>query len=114
MVKQTLPCAEKGCKSKMRLTETTDNILYYNCVQKHEKHAFRYNIEQQRWEKIILNTKRIFNYNENPCEETTTGSADTESEYEKVTEQAQPKAAASNLTNIKHVFSKTKFQGTIR
>lgn len=114
MVKQTLPCAEKGCKSKMRLTESTDNLLYYNCVQKHEKHAFRYNIEQQRWEKIIINTKRIFNYNEDPCEETPATPADTDNEFDKITDQVQPKAVTSNLTNIEHVFSKTKYQGMIK
>ena len=68
----------------------------------------------EEWEKVILNTKRIFNYNENPCEETPITPTDTENEFDKITDQAQPKAVTSNLTNIKHVFSKTKFQGTIR
>jgi hypothetical protein len=52
----------------MTLTESTDNSLYYNCVEKHEKHAFRYNIDQKKWEKIILKTKRILNYNEDPID----------------------------------------------
>ena len=52
----------------MTLTEGTENVLYYNCVEKHEKHAFRYVIDQKKWEKVIIQTKRILNYNEDPCD----------------------------------------------
>ena len=40
MVNSTLPCAEKKCKSKMTITDETDNILYYNCLEKHDEHVF--------------------------------------------------------------------------
>ena len=53
----------------MTLTEKTDNILYYNCVEKHEKHAFRYIIDQKKWEKVILKTQRMLNYKEDPCDD---------------------------------------------
>ena len=92
LVKQTLPCAEKGCKSKMTLTENTDNLLYYNCVKNHEKHAFRYNIEQKKWEKVILKTQRIFNYTENPCEDNQQSLVtDVADELENIADQAQTK-----------------------
>ena len=67
MVKQTLPCAEKNCKSKMIITENNDNILYYNCVEKHDEHIFRYNIIQKKWEKITVQSKIILHYKEDPC-----------------------------------------------
>ena len=56
MVKQALACAEKNCNNKMILTENTGKLLYYNCQEKHKEHTFRYNIEQQKWEKIMIKT----------------------------------------------------------
>ena len=67
MVKQTLPCAEKNCKSKMSITENNDNMLYYNCIEKHDEHIFRYNIVQKKWEKITFQSKIILHYKEDPC-----------------------------------------------
>ena len=71
MAKQKLPCAEKNCKSKMVLVENKDNILGYSCLEKPDEHNFRYNIARKKWEKIIIQTKVILNYNEDPCEEKT-------------------------------------------
>ena len=66
MVRQTLPCAEKNCESKMTNTENNDNFLYYNCVEKHDEHTFRYNIVQKNWEKIIVQSKIMLHYKEDP------------------------------------------------
>lgn len=70
MVKQVLPCAEKNCESKMILTENTGNLLYYNCQENHHEHTFRYTIDQKKWEKILIKTKLILNYNNDPIETT--------------------------------------------
>jgi hypothetical protein len=53
----------------MTLTDKTDNLLYYNCITNHDEHTFRYNIEQKKWEKIIIKTKIILHYKENPCDQ---------------------------------------------
>jgi hypothetical protein len=98
LVKQTLPCAEKNCKSKMTLTENTDNLLYYNCIKKHDEHTFRYNITQKRWKKIIIKTKLILHYNENPCEEHLTEASNHDNESNEINDQVQPTANTSNLT----------------
>jgi hypothetical protein len=76
VAKQTLPCAGKNCKSKMTLTDNTDNLLYYNCITNHDEHTFRYNMEQKKWEKIIIKTKIILHYNENPCNQPHTSVTD--------------------------------------
>jgi hypothetical protein len=70
LVKQTLPCAEKNCKSKMKLTRNEDNILTYKCLETPKEHIFRYYINQKAWEKIIIKAKLILRYKENPCQET--------------------------------------------
>ncbi|MCW4033974.1 MAG: hypothetical protein NWF03_01275 [Candidatus Bathyarchaeota archaeon] len=70
MVKQILPCAGKNCKGKMSLVENAGNLLYYRCLEKFDEHTFRYDIDQKRWEQIVFSAKRIFNYTENPLEQT--------------------------------------------
>jgi len=69
LVKQTLPCAEKNCKGKMILIENNANLLGYSCLEKPDEHNFRYNITLKKWEKIMIKTKLILHYNQNPCEE---------------------------------------------
>ena len=69
MVQNILPCIDKNCASKMILTEYNDKLLYYNCQKKHSEHTFRYNIDQKKWEKIIIKTKLILHYNKNPLNE---------------------------------------------
>jgi replicative superfamily II helicase len=69
MAKQILPCADKNCKNKMRLTENNTNILYYKCLKYHNEHAYRYHIKQKKWEKLIIKTKILLSYNEDPCKE---------------------------------------------
>jgi len=53
----------------MILTENNDKMLYYNCQQKHSDHTFRYDIDQKKWEKIIIKTKLILHYKKNPLDE---------------------------------------------
>ena len=69
MVQNILPCIDKNCTSKMILTENNDKLLYYNCQQKHNDHTFRYDIDQKKWEKIIIKTKLILHYKNNPLNE---------------------------------------------
>jgi ERCC4-type nuclease len=69
MVQNVLPCIDKNCKSKMILTENNDKMLYYNCQQNHSDHTFRYDIDQKKWEKIIIKTKLILHYKNNPLDE---------------------------------------------
>lgn len=116
LVKQTLPCAEKNCKSKMTLTENTDNLLYYNCIKKHDEHAFRYNITQKKWEKIIIKTKLILHYNENPSEEPLTEASNHDNESNEIKDQVQPTSNTSNLTetNGKSQKKRDKKSGTCR
>ena len=106
MVIQTLPCAEKNCRGKMALTENTDDILYYGCLENHNEHIFRYNMVQKKWLKIIIKTKLIFSYNKNPCEEPLIKTSNVVGESQKKLDQAQVTHDISNLTEIKGVGSK--------
>jgi hypothetical protein len=106
LVKQTLPCAEKNCKSKMTLTENADNLLYYNCIKKHDEHTFRYNIAQKKWEKIIIKTKLILHYDENPCEEPLTEAPNHDNESDEIQDQVQPTANTANLTETNGISQK--------
>ena len=103
MVKQALPCAEKNCNNKMMLTENTDNLLYYNCKEKHNDHSFRYNIDQKKWEKIMIKTKLILNYNNDPLEDSPLNIT-TNSEKMPDNSQAAPKLR--DLTEINGICSK--------
>ncbi len=98
LVKQTLPCAGKNCKSKMTLTDKTDNMLYYNCITEHDEHTFRYNIKQKKWEKIILKTKIILHYNEDPCDEPQTPITNHIVEVTKDSNNDQTKNTNTNTT----------------
>ena len=53
----------------MILIENSNNTLGYSCLEKPDKHNFRYTINEKKWEKIIVKTKRILHYNKNPCRE---------------------------------------------
>ena len=68
MIKQKLPCADRNCRSKMSLTESSDNVLYYSCLATPEEHTYRYDLVQKKWEKVIIKRKLILHYGENPCE----------------------------------------------
>ena len=61
-----LPCADQKCKNKMRLVFQNERFLGYRCLLKPNSHNFRYNIECDIWEKIIIKTKPIFSYNYSP------------------------------------------------
>jgi len=106
LVKQTLPCAGKNCKSKMTLTDKTDNMLYYNCITEHDEHTFRYNIKQKKWEKIILKTKIILHYNEDPCDKPQTPITDHIVEVSIGADNDQPKTANKKTTKTR--LKKTK------
>ena len=67
MVAQTLPCAEKRCKSNMSLIEEKDNVLYYRCLEKHNEHYFRYDVTQKQWERLIIARKLVLHFEQDPC-----------------------------------------------
>ena len=66
MLIDLLPCADPKCKDKMRLVFKNDRYIGYRCLLKPNSHNFRYNIQQKRWEKIIITTKPIIGYTD--CE----------------------------------------------
>ena len=68
MPKEKLPCAHPDCDAKMRLTFENDRFLGYRCLQKPNSHNFRYDINREKWEKIIIKTKPIICYKESPYE----------------------------------------------
>ena len=105
MAIQTLPCIEKNCKSKMVLIEDNDNFLGYRCLEKPEEHNFRYNINQKKWEKLIVKTQMVLNYNKNPCQESIikTPNVANDSEKKLIEAQFQGIAITSNLIEIKGI-----------
>ncbi|MCW4035331.1 MAG: hypothetical protein NWF03_08215 [Candidatus Bathyarchaeota archaeon] len=66
MLRELLPCADPQCKDKMRLVFQNERFIGYRCLLKPNSHNFRYDIERDRWEKIILSTKPIIGYKEHP------------------------------------------------
>ena len=65
---ETLPCADPNCKDIMKLMFQNERFLGYRCLQKPNTHNFRYNVERERWEKIIIKTKPIIGYQKSPYE----------------------------------------------
>jgi predicted flap endonuclease-1-like 5' DNA nuclease len=104
MVKQALPCAEKNCNNKMILTENSGKLLYYNCQEKNNEHTFRYNVEQKKWEKIMIKTKLILNYNDDPLGESPDNISKLENKSNKTPDQAT--ARLGDLTEINGIGSK--------
>jgi hypothetical protein len=68
MLRATLHCADPQCRDKMRLVFQNERFLGYRCLLKPNTHNFRYNIERERWEKIIITTKPIIGYKSTPYE----------------------------------------------
>ena len=54
----------------MTLAHKKENVLGYSCVEKPLEHNFRYNIKRKKWEKVLIKTKLILHYNQDPFEET--------------------------------------------
>lgn len=54
----------------MALIENKENTLGYSCRKNPDEHNFRYYKDQKRWKKIVISTKLILHYNENPFKET--------------------------------------------
>ena len=81
MVVQTLPCAEKSCNSQMVLIENKEKTLGYSCRKNPDEHNFRYYSDQKRWKKIVITTKLILHYNENPYQETVIEPSDPFNEF---------------------------------
>ena len=104
MVKQSLPCAEKNCENKMILTENDGNLLYYNCQEKHHDHTFRYTVDQKKWEKIMIKTKLILNYNNDPFEASLVDITKFENKSNKIPDKVPPQVA--DLTEINGIGSK--------
>ena len=105
MVAKTLSCVEKKCKSKMVLIEDNNTILSYRCLEKPEEHNFRYSINLKKWEKLIVKTKIVLNYNKNPCQESIvkTPNVINDSEKNLLEGQFQRIVNISNLTEIKGI-----------
>lgn len=66
MPSEILPCADPKCKDKMRLVFQNERFIGYRCLLKPNSHNFRYNINCDVWEKIIIKTQPIFFYKESP------------------------------------------------
>ena len=107
MVKQTLPCAEKNCQSSMTLIRNSENILGYSCLEKPDEHNFRFNMTHKKWEKIIIKTKLVIHYNEDPCEEFLIEPLNVSYEIEKTLfDTIAESHRTSELTEIKGIGSK--------
>ena len=107
MVKQTLPCAERNCNSKMALKENDNNILGYSCLERPNEHKFRYDITQKKWEKIIIKTKILLHYNQNPCEESIYETSNFGDEIEEgIINAFQESESLSDLAEIKGIGAK--------
>jgi hypothetical protein len=68
MLRQTIPCADPECTDLMRLVFENERFIGYRCLLKPNSHNFRYNIDKNLWEKIIINTKPIIGFKESPYE----------------------------------------------
>jgi predicted flap endonuclease-1-like 5' DNA nuclease len=89
----------------MVLIEDNDNFLGYRCLEKPEAHNFRYNINQKKWEKLIIKTQMVLNYNKNPCQESIikTPNFANDSEKKLIEDQFQGIVSISSLTEIKGI-----------
>ena len=68
MLRESLPCADAKCKENMRLVFQNERYIGYRCLLKPNSHNFRYNIAKNKWEKIMIKTKPIKDYNKYPYE----------------------------------------------
>ena len=66
MLRQSLPCADPKCTAIMRLVFQNERFIGYRCLLKPNTHNFRYNLDRNIWEKIIINSKPIIGYKESP------------------------------------------------
>jgi hypothetical protein len=66
MLRETLPCPDVHCKDKMRLVFQNERYIGYRCLLKPNTHNFRYNMDRDLWEKIIISAKPIIGYKESP------------------------------------------------
>ena len=96
----------KNCKNMMVLTENAGNLLYYNCTENHNEHAFRYNVEQKKWEKIIVKTKLALHYNNNPIEESVENFSKTENKSNRTPDRNGANPQILNLKEINGIGSK--------
>jgi len=91
----------------MTLIENYNNLLGYSCLEKPDEHNFRYNITQKKWERIIIKTKLVLHYNQNPCEESLIETSNFVDEIEKtLLDTVQESESISNLTEIMGIGSK--------
>ncbi|MEJ2127086.1 MAG: hypothetical protein P8X87_05275 [Candidatus Bathyarchaeota archaeon] len=68
MLHENLQCADPHCKHELRLVFQNERFVGYRCLMKPNSHNFRYDIENKRWEKLIIKTKTILKYKEAPFE----------------------------------------------
>ena len=92
----------------MVLIEDTPTFLSYGCLEKPEEHNFRYRINQKKWEKLIITTKIVLNYNKNPCQESIVKTPNIVNDFERklLEDQFQGIVNISNLTKIRGIGSK--------
>ncbi len=95
-------------QKQMVLIEDNNTFLSYRCLEKPEEHNFRYNINRKKWEKLIVKTKIVLNYNKNPCQESIVKTPNVTNDFEKnlLEGQFQRIVNISNLTEIKGIGSK--------
>jgi len=66
MLRESLPCADPQCTDIMRLVFQNERFIGYRCLLKPNTHNFRYNLNRDIWEKIIIKAKPIIGYKESP------------------------------------------------
>ena len=91
----------------MALIEKDNNILGYSCFERPDEHRFRYDIRQKKWEKIIIKTKIILHYTQDPCEESIYDTPIFGDEIEEgIINVLQESESLSDLTEIKGIGAK--------
>ena len=92
----------------MTLIEHGEDNLIYRCLKKHEEHNFRYRISEKKWEKLIIKTKLVIHYNNDPCENGSVIEAtNVNQELEKILlDSVQNSESRPNLTEINGIGSK--------
>ena len=92
----------------MVLIEDNNTFLSYRCLEKPEEHNFRYSINRKKWEKLIVKTKIVLNYNKNPCKESVVKTPNIVNDFERklLEDQFQGIVNISNLTEIRGIGSK--------
>ena len=91
----------------MNLIEHNVDYLVYRCLEKPVEHNYRYQIKEKKWEKLIIQTKLVIYYNNNPYDKPIDDDSNINNEIEKILLDAvQNSEIRTNLTEIKGIGSK--------